>query len=90
MSVIKQDVLEQSRQVRGLVEMHEEFSGARNRRLRVARFATRWFVLEFWADPINSVVHGPFDAHPEARSHAVRMHNAATGKALWKMPGVES
>ena len=86
----KQDVVDQSRQVRGLVEMHEEFSGTRNRRLRVARFATRWFVLEFWADPSNSVVHGPFDGHPDAHSHALRMHKAATGKDLWKQPEVES
>jgi hypothetical protein len=86
----KQDVIAQSRQVRGLVEMHEEFSGTRNRRLRVARFATRWFVLEFWADPINSYVHGPFDGHPDAHSHAIRMHREATGKPPCTIHEVES
>jgi len=91
-TVTKQDVIAQIRQARGLVEMHEEFSGGRDRRLVVAQFATRWCVLEGFrrAEPASYRVHGPFDRHLDARTYAIRVHNEVSGKTLWTSPKVES
>ena len=76
----------------GLVQLYEEFSGGRDRRLVVARFGARWFVLAgFRTAPLGTYgVHGPYDHQRDARSHAIRMHNEATGKPLWTMSEVES
>lgn len=64
---------------RSLVELCEEFSGGRDRRLIVARFASRWFVLAgFHAAELGSYgVTGPFDHHGDAVRAAVRMHDDA-------------
>jgi hypothetical protein len=68
-----------------LVALHEEFSAGRDRRVVVARFATRWFVLEgFTSAPLwTYAVHGPcadrggVSTHGDALTRALEMHRAA-------------
>lgn len=77
---------------RRLVKLHEQFSGGRDRRLIVAKFATRWFVLAgYRRAPLDTYgVHGPYNHECDARALAVRMHEEATGKVLRPMQQVES
>ena len=63
----------------GLVSLHESFSGGPDRSLHVARFASRWFVLEgFSSAPLSTyAVHGPYDQRGVALVQAVRLHDDA-------------
>lgn len=72
-----------------LVELHEELSAGPDRRVVVARFATRWFVLEgFTTAPYwTYAVHGPcadrggVSTHEHALARAEEMHRAAVDAA---------
>lgn len=84
--------------IRSLVEQHEEFSAGRDRRLVVARFATRWFVLEgFTTAPLSTyAVHGPvldengISTHEEAVVDALARHHAAASRERCKAKLVEA
>lgn len=72
-----------------LVALHDEFSCGRDRRLVVAQFATRWFVLEgFTTAPLSTyAVHGPvldrsgLSTREGAVRAAAELHRAATKAA---------
>lgn len=71
-----------------LLQLHDEFSCGRDRRLVVVQFATRWFVLEgFTTAPLATyAVHGPvlersgLSTREGAVRAAMALHRAA-GKA---------
>ena len=75
----------------GLVELHEEYSCGRDRRVIVARFAARWFLLEgFTQAPLSTyAVHGPFDGHEDGKAMALAMHERASerGRAAVRVVG---
>lgn len=76
---------------RALVELCEEFSGGRDRRLIVARFASRWFVLagSHAAELGSYGVTGPFDRHGDAVRAALQMRGRATRRGRETLHVVE-
>lgn len=77
---------------RSLVELFEEFSGGRDRRLIVAKFATRWFVLSgFITAPLSTYgVSDPLDHHEDALRKAIAMHEKATKRERAQLKVVEA
>jgi plasmid replication initiation protein len=83
-------------EMHALVELFEELSAGPDRRVVVARFATRWFVLEgFTAAPLSTYkVHGPcadrggVSLHEHAVRAALSLHRQASERSRPKAVGV--